>query len=68
VETPYACGLSPASGYSPVPVKFAAVHAKGYRDLTEGSRGLFEEHCELFEGSRDLLGRLFDLVNIAAIL
>ena len=68
METPYTCGLSPASGYSPVLVKFpAAVYAKGYRDLLEGRRDLFDEYRDLFEGSRDLLRRYRDLVKNAAV-
>ena len=52
METPYTCGLSPASGYSLVLVKFsAAVYAKGYRNLFEGSRDWFEEYRDLSEGT-----------------
>ena len=68
METPYTCGLSPASGYSPLLVKFpVVVYAKGYRDLLEWRRDLFDEYRDLFEGSRDLLRRYRDLVKNDAV-
>ena len=57
METPNTCGLSPASGYSPVLLVFCCYLCQGYRDL------FLREPCPVDEG-RDLFDEYRGLLRV----